>query len=64
MSNKELSTDILFTLANELNNRHDWVFDMTHVKAALVEDPDKLHVIMEDDREVTYTLSHETPDDE
>ncbi len=61
MSNKELSEELLFTLANELDNRHDWTFDGTKVRGAIVEAPYKMHVFMKDGRTITFIASQETP---
>jgi len=52
--------EVLNTIANELYNRTDWTFDGRRVEAALIEDPEKLHVVLDDGQTLTLTLSHET----
>jgi hypothetical protein len=60
LERKETSSVLLHTLANELYNRTDWSFLGRRVEAALVEDHDKLHVVLDDGSTLTYALSHET----
>lgn len=52
--------EMLNTIANELYNRTDWAFNGARVEAAMIEDPNKMHVVLDDGRTLTFTLSHET----